>query len=205
MAKVKIGLRGLSAAQKIEKAKSVIATAEKSEAVDEKALPLAALEKAAAMLEKASEMAEFGDKRAVAAKKLCEKQTENAIRSAAYAAEQLSKGDPRIIRACGFEVRSTNNRSAPPGIPEKVTAKRREDTVGAVILKWQPVKNSKSYLVQMCAADHHNEHWETGSFTTRSRCVIDALKPGKVYRFRISAIGAKGIGPPSAEVSIMAA
>lgn len=205
MAKVKIGLRGLTVYQKLEKARSIEKAVTRTGEFDGGAFPLAELCKAANMLEKAIAMAEFGDKRAVAAKGLCEKQLETAIRGMGHAAEQLGKGDRKVIEACGFEVRSTNNRSAPLNRPEGLTAKRL-DTEGTVALKWSPVPNCKSYLVQMCTTDTRKKiNWQTGSYSTRSRCVIDALKPGTTYRFRILAIGAKGIGPPSATVSIMAA
>jgi hypothetical protein len=205
MAKVKIGLRGLNAYQKLEKARSIEQAVNRSSEIDANALPLGELCKAANMLEKAISMAEFGDKRAVAAKRLCAKNVEATIRSMAHAAEQLGKGDRKVIEACGFEVRSTNNRSAPLEQPEGLTAKRL-DTEGAVALKWSPVPNCKSYLVQMCTADTQKKiNWQTGSYSTRSKCVIDALRPGKTYRFRILAIGAKGIGPPSTTVRIMAA
>lgn len=205
MAKVKIGLRGLTVFQKLEKARQIEKAVNLNTEIDSTRLPLTELCKAAGMLEKAVAMAEFGDKRAVAAKQLCEKQVESTIRSMGQAAEQLGKGDRKVIEGCGFEVRSTNNRSAPLSQPKELAAKRLE-TEGAVALKWSPVQNCKSYLVQMCTEDSKKKiNWQTGSYSTRSKCVIDALKPGKVYRFRVLAIGAKGIGPPSATVSIMAA
>ena len=205
MAKVKIGLRGLTTAQKLEKAKRIIRKVASSEIPDKTTLPVSQLHKAANMLGKAIEMAEFGDKRAIAARKLCEKQVEQAIRKMAMAVEQVTEQDRRLIEAAGFELRSTNNRSQPLSKPESLTPKRLDDE-GSIGLKWRPVSNSKSYLVQTCTSTPNSKtNWQTSAYTTKSRCTIDNLKVGTRYWFRVKAIGAKGIGPPSTTASIVAA
>lgn len=203
MAKVKIGLRGLNTVQKLQKARHIVQAAEAQDGEVRNNLPVNELDKAVEMLEKAAEMAEFGDKRAIAARQLCERNLEEAIRQMANAVEQVTRGDRKAIESMGYEVRSTNNRARPIDKPAELAA-RRLDTEGAIALKWKPVANSKSYLVQTCAKGPNND-WQTSGFSTRSRCTIDALEPGKTYRFRVLAIGAKGIGPPSATIEIMAA
>ncbi len=205
MAKVKLGMRGLTTLQKLQKAKSVAEKVAQSARTDHARIPLAELLKAVNLLDKAITMAEFGDKRAIAARRLCEKELEKALRNMALAIEQNALGNPERITACGFEVRSSNNQSKPLEAPENLQAKRGEQE-GCILLRWQAVPNSKSYLVQTSTqAPDKNTTWQTSGFSTRSRCSIDALKPGTVHWFRVLAIGAKGIGPPSPTVSIMAA
>jgi hypothetical protein len=205
MAKVKIGLRGLTTQQKLDKARSIEQKLAVSQTVDKQVLPIGALVKAANMLEKAITMAEFGDKRALAARQMCEKYVEVAMRNVGVAIEHASGQNGNVIEACGYEVRSTNNRSTPITKPEGLEVKRLEKP-GSIVLKWNPVPNSKSYLVQTSTqAPNKNTNWQTSGFSTRSRCTLDALKLGTTYWFRILAIGAKGIGPPSASVKKMAA
>lgn len=205
MAKIKIGLRGLTTAQKLEKARNIEQKVTSLNDCDLSQLPTGELIKAANMLEKAITMAEFGDQRAIAARKLCEKQLDTAIRNMGHAIERLSKHSRTFIEACGFEVRSTNNRSEPLQAPEGLDVKRLE-IPGSVYIKWKPVTNSKNYLIQTSTKTPNKKtNWQTSGFSTRSRCTLDALKPGTTYWFRILAIGAKGIGPPSEAISIMAA
>lgn len=205
MAKIKIGLRGLTTAQKLEKARNIEQKVTSLNVPDLSQLPTGELIKAANMLEKAITMAEFGDQRAIAARKLCEKQLDTAIRNMGHAIERVSNHKRSVIEACGFEVRSTNNRSEPLQAPEGLDVKRLE-VPGSVYIKWKPVSNSKNYLIQTCTRSPNKKtNWQTSGFSTRSRCTLDALKPGTTYWFRILAIGAKGIGPPSEAISIMAA
>ncbi len=204
MNKVKTGLRGLNAAQKVIRAGAIAEAMRKSGAYKMNAPVLDELENGCEMLEKAIEMAEFGDKRALALRKLCEQKLVNQIRQVATLVNHVSKGDDSIIIASGFEVQKRNNQPLKMARPENLKCTRTESE-GTIVLSWKSVVNSKNYMVQLSEKPPKKDgDWMAKGFSTRSRLQIDGLKPGKKYWLRTIAIGAKGLGPPSEVMQIIA-
>jgi hypothetical protein len=204
MLKVKIGLRGLNPSEKIEKAKRVVAGMNSSKIYGENTELINDLTSACEALEKAMKMAEYGDRRAIGARNLCVKNLDAKLRQAASYVEAMSKGDKAEIERSGFELRKRNNQPSALTHPANFRIKRTENS-GELLLMWSPVRNSKNYLVQSTLKkDAKKSDWTTINYSTKSRCLIDNLKPGKTYYFRVLAIGAGGIGPPSSTEAIMA-
>jgi len=134
-------------------------------------------------LEKAIHMAEYGDRRAIAARNLYVKNLDAKLRQAASYVEAFSGGKKEVIEMAGFELRKRNNQPAELGHPENFRIKRTENT-GELKLIWSPVRNSKNYLVQICSKkEAKNTDWKTISYSTKSRCLVDNLEPGKTYYF----------------------
>lgn len=205
MQKVKLGLRGLSPAEKVLKAKKVESGIRRSKVLKENKKLTEELASARIALEKAIEMAAYGDRRAIAARNLCLKKLEEQLRKAAAFVDAYSNGSEEVIVATGFELRKRNNQPTKLKAPENFCLKRT-DKSGELILSWSPVSNSKNYLVQCChRKSPKKSDWLTIHYSTKSRCRITDLKPGKTYQFRVLAIGAGGIGPPSRTEAIMAA
>jgi len=205
MQKVKLGLRGLSLEAKVKKAKKVESGIRQSSVLNKNKQLTKDLASARAALEKAMAMSAYGDRRALGVRNLCLKKLEEEIRKAAAYVNAYSHGDESIILASGFELRKRNNRPAKLKAPDNFRVKRTEAS-GELILSWSPVTNSKNYLVQCChRKSPKKSDWLTISYSTKSRCVLTDLKPGKTYYFRVLAIGAGGIGPPSRTEAIMAA
>lgn len=204
MTKIKIGLRDLNCEEKVVMAK-IIASGLKSvaEFKNNKEL-IGELSKSGKSLRQALEMASFGDKRAIGARNLCEKQLDSIIRKAAAFVNHESNGCDKLIASAGFELRKRNNKPAELESPEGLKIKRTEKS-GELKLNWKPVKNSRNYLVQFTAKKPTKKtDWET-LYSTRSGCFLNALIPGKIYRIRILAVGAKGVSEPGEMIEIMAA
>lgn len=204
MSKIKIGLRDLKCEEKVVMAK-ILESGLKSvaEFKNNKEL-ISELSKSGKSLRQAIEMASFGDKRAIGARKLCEQQLDSIIRKAAAFVNHESNGNDDLITAAGFELRKRNNKSSELHSPEGLKIKRTEKS-GELKLNWKPVKNSRNYLVQYTAKKPTKKNdWET-LFSTRSVCLLNTLTPGKIYRIRIFAVGAKGVSEPSEMAEIMAA
>ncbi|MCH2215525.1 MAG: fibronectin type III domain-containing protein [Flavobacteriales bacterium] len=205
MLKVKIGLRGLNPNEKVEKAQRVASGMSESTVYSKNRKLIEELISAQIALSKAIEMAEYGDRRAIAARNLCVKNLDAKLRQAASYVEAFSNGNREEVEKSGFELRKRNNQPKPLANPDNFRIKRT-DNEGELILSWSPVKNSKNYLVQSCTNESEKDrNWMTISYSTKSRCLVDNLEPGKRYYFRVLAIGAGGIGPPSTTESIMAA
>lgn len=154
-------------------------------------------------LEKAIELAEYGDKRALAARNLCEKDLDEKIRKLAGFVNVEAGGDETLIQAAGFELRRRNNQPKPMTPPLSPNLKRTE-TSGEIALQWKPVPNSKNYFIEISPADKPVKNWKTTTYSTKSRCVIDGLNPGAKYIVRVRAIGAHGVGPPSESLEFIA-
>ncbi len=205
MQKVKIGLRGLTLTDKVQKAIQVESGIRKCKVLGNNKDLITELTSARESLEKAMEMAAYGDRRAIAARNLCLKRMEEKLRKAAAYVDAFSNGDEELIRNAGFELRKKNNQPTPLKHPGNFRIKRTEVS-GELTLTWSPVTNAKNYLVQSCRKKSPRKaDWLTIHYSTRSRCTITDLKPGKTYYFRVLAIGAGGIGPPSSIEAIMAA
>lgn len=205
MLKVKIGLRGLKPSEKLEKAQRVVSGLRKSKIYGKNKKLIEDLASAKSALEKAIEMAEYGDRRAIGARNLCVKNVDTKLRQAAAYVEAFSGGMKEEIELAGFELRKRNNQPTPLKFPDNFRIRRTENS-GELILIWSPVKNSKNYLVQNSLKKGAIEKdWTTISYSTKSRCTVDNLELGKTYYFRVLAIGAGGIGPPSRIEVIMAA
>lgn len=77
---------------------------------------------------------------------------------------------------------------------------------GTMIAKASPVKGGRSYDVEDCEGDPSIEsNWKhIATSVLCSKMEIKGLTPGTIYWFRVKAIGAKGLGPASSYVSLMA-
>lgn len=204
MNKIKIGLRDLKCPDKIALALRIQTGLEETDALQGGTELIEELEKSRTLLEKAIEISAFGDRRAIASRNLLEKQINNVIRKAAAFVIHQSNGDESLIIAAGFELRKRNNKPSELTKPEGLKIERTENS-GQLKLNWNPVKNSRNYMVQFGLKIPSKETtWDT-HFSTRSTCVIDALKPGKIYHIRILAVGSKGVSQPSEVIEIMAA
>ena len=78
--------------------------------------------------------------------------------------------------------------SAPAGLTAHVSS-----LSGVIDLDWERVHGSNLYTVDINETDSNEEStWSPVYATTKSKCSITALEPGKFYRFRVRANGAAG-------------
>lgn len=99
--------------------------------------------------------------------------------------------DLAILLSSGFEAASTNRTSEQLPPPAYVTAKN--GLTGQALLSVKPVKNSRGYEPQYSLVDEttgSSGQWESATFATGSRNIpINNLVPGKLYIFRVRALG----------------
>lgn len=205
MIKVKTGLRGKNVFEKLAFADKLAERLKSNIELSGSEEHLRELERAITALEKAIEMAVYGDRRAINARKLCEEQVETAIKRLALTVDRESINDDRIIEVLGFEKRKRNNRPQKLSPPSNLTLERSE-TEGEIIAKWSGVKNSRSYIVDIRSRDSKSRQaWKSAGFTTRRKFAVSELTAGKRYWVRVRAVGALGVSKPSEIKQIMAA
>ena len=111
----------------------------------------------------------------------------------------VANGVESIITSAGFSARALPTPTNDLPQVENLRATVGDDT-GEVDLAWDGnIKGKRGFLVEW------REHvdtavWGGGKFVTASKCTVDGLTPGKVYAFRVRALGPKEIvGPWSDE------
>jgi len=62
---------------------------------------------------------------------------------------------------------------------------------GEVYLQWDSIKGTERYVVQK-AGHASKKVWKHVDIVTVSRCVIEGLKSGKEYLFRVAAVKRNG-------------
>lgn len=199
MIKVKTGLRGKNAEQKLKMAKHILKQLESSGEISENLIRDLKLN--IRSLKLAIDQAAFGDRRKIAVRKAEESLLSATIRRIALEVNQWAKGNEEIIRKAGFEIRKANNKPKPLHPPVEVKYKRTNRD-GEIWISWKPVPNSRSYVVEY--REIGRSKWKS-EFTTRSRIRFEELTPGKQFEVRVKAIGAKGLSKSSSICRFMAA
>lgn len=119
--------------------------------------------------------------------------------------QTASNGNRNVIISSGLNVRST---PTPVGIlpPPVNLLIELNGTPGLMLLSWGRVPYARSYVIQCSPADTMERVWSPFKTSSSARLRADGLTLGKVYAFRIAAIGGStGQSDWSAEVVRMAA
>jgi len=72
-------------------------------------------------------------------------------------------------------------------------------------LSWKRVEHARMYEVQCVDAIGENATWTAVLVSSKTRVRLSELDPGKMYAFRVVALGRIGQGPTSAPVQRRAA
>lgn len=75
------------------------------------------------------------------------------------------------------------------------------DSNGEIDLQWEPSKDSKYYVLEMCVNKNRNHGWKTIDIVSRSSYKVTGLKENATYRFRVAGVTSKGQGDWSIEIS----
>lgn len=186
---IKINFAGLSPAEKIHKAGSIVDLMDGNPLFPNPTPTLAEVRTLIDELESASQDALYGGTDRISLANVCAKKLNVAITGLGGYVLGVSKGDPQVILASGFELRSIPSASKPVGDPDAPVVKpgRLE---GEVKLSWNPVAGARSYSVRM--SKDNGATWEDCGKFTRSRIVIPGLESGTRPWFQVSAFGTLG-------------
>lgn len=75
------------------------------------------------------------------------------------------------------------------------------DNEGEIDLQWEPSKNSKYYVLEMCIKHNGNNKWKTVDMVSKSSYRVTGLKKSVIYMFRVAGVNTKGQGSWSKEIS----
>ena len=69
------------------------------------------------------------------------------------------------------------------------------DSAGEGDLNWQPVRNSKNFIVEMSPDPVTATSWVQAGLPTKSKFTVTGLTSGVKYWFRVATVGTQGPGP----------
>lgn len=132
-------------------------------------------------------------------------QLDSYLNARAAYVQSASNGNTNVIITSGFQVR--NARTPVGELPFPTDLKLEPGgALGVMFLSWTPVTKARGYNIQWSFADTLERNWQPYETTTQARYKCTELELGKVYAFRIAAIGGTtGQSDWSAEVVRMAA
>lgn len=116
----------------------------------------------------------------------------------------VSAGDVDKAVSSGFELAKTPEPATTLTAPVELTATASEYE-GCVDLRWKPVAHARMYEVQLQDATDPAAKWQVALVSSRARTRIAGLESGKLYAFRVVAMGRIGQGPASQVVERRAA
>ncbi len=197
--KIKLGLRELDSRLKAQKAKEIISRLESNPMFPTPEPALLEIMELVDMMELKSREIELERERAhkisIEAKKT-ESELDKKLWQLAMYVENAAKGNKELIKKAGLDVRADPK---PLGIPGKVTLLSLKETglPGELKLVWSRIPGARVYNVELRA--NKNLRWQLYDSTTRTRTVIEHLRSGNQYHFRVQAVGSAGKGEFSEE------
>jgi len=196
IAKVKLGLKGMTVGDRIKFGKNVVVQMTGNPNFT---TPVPALVDVTAKITAAETAVGNAEATRTAAKTATEllddaaKAMDLVLTQAALYVENISAGDVAKILSSGMSVKDTG---APVGqllAPQNLYAEVGGGD-GEVDLNWKPVLGAKSYLIQMTTDPNVPDSWAFKKNATDSFTAITGLTSGTKYWFRVAAVGAAGQG-----------
>ncbi|NNC95139.1 MAG: fibronectin type III domain-containing protein [Chitinophagales bacterium] len=191
MAKVKLGFKNMSIANKIHVAESIVKKMTDNPNFSE---PLPSLENVKRNINNfrnAVEDAMDGSRSKKAEQREMEKVLDACVTRLAEYVQVASRGNEKIILSSGMGVRKAPSRIGKLEAPNKIVATYGKSE-GEIEVKWKRVYGSKAYIIEITNHPDKDESWRVCGQSTKSKYVISNLKSGSKYYIRVSALGAAG-------------
>jgi Fibronectin type III domain len=194
MAKPKLLLSKLTISEKIQLAKTIHQSINNNTNFPTPTPTLADLKQGIEDLEKAVTAAqearkiaeEKTDKQAQSMKVL-----ETILNNMALYVQQESGGSKDKILSAGMKVAEAKKTAISIGQVMDLAAKEGTKTQ-EIALTWTSVKGAKSYIIE--CSEGNSENYQMKAVSTKGNAVVDNLKSGVQYWFRVYAVGASGKG-----------
>lgn len=206
MNRIRTDLAGLKPADLLQKARRITTEMAGNAHFPEPVPSLASVTAEADLLQQWIRESQFGDRRAIEQRRTHEARLVKLLRLLAHYVSLMADGDAGVLMSSGFAVRRKAESSSQLGIPVNVRAERTTFS-GKVRVAWEGVAHARMYIVEkkVATGGDPNEGWEHVAATTKTRCEVTNLEPGKQYLFRVHSVGTRAKGPYSDVALVMAA
>lgn len=196
MAKVKIGMSGLSIPQKIERSRSIQNSIAGNANFPTPNPTLAIVKTATDALDAAFQEAIHHDSVKVQLRDMRLKEMQAIINQLAAYIQNASEGDAEKILSSGFDVVSRGNPLPPLQMVLNLRLESGSNST-KILAHWDRVVGAKIYVVEMTEDPLVDENFKAAGTSSKTRFEFTNLMPGKKYWVRVAGIGKDGIGPYS--------
>ena len=145
----------------------------------------------------AAAAAESSYKAAINARDSAEAEWDLKMTARAGNCEAVTPNDLVALSTTGLPLRTTPGPIGPMPPPSNLRASMSE-MEGQINLAWDTVHGASSYIVD-CKEHDTPQPWQQVKVVKQSHCTSTDHTPGKVYAFRVRALGTDGEGPWSDE------
>ena len=202
---VKLGLTGLTSTALVEKGRNHVTMLNGNVTYISLAAQLPVITLACDELDTANQEILFnGGKLAFEDKREKETMVRDLLSTLGEQVQVISAGDKAKILSAGYEVRKNPEPINTLEQPQDMRA-RLSGFSGKVSLDWEVVHGAKYYQVWMVTGDPLTGTWQLVGVSTKTRHMVDNLKPGTFYSFRVNAVGARAESIYSDAATLMAA
>jgi len=105
--------------------------------------------------------------------------------------ESVAGRSETIITSAGMETKSVRSSPTLPSAPQGASAAAGEHD-GEIIGSWSPVSKARSYIGESSLDPANATSWTHVGIATSASKIINGLKTGTRYWFRVAAVGAGG-------------
>jgi hypothetical protein len=192
MKKVKLELQKMTIPEKMQKTKTVITKMTGNTNFTTPIPSLTSVTAAINKLELSYEAALDGGKTKKAIVRVDEASLDTLMSQLGAYIQDITLGDELKILSSGLEV--AKKPSPPQDLTTPINLRLNKISVeGEVNLKWNPIKNAKSYMIQSTSTPQVETSWDTFAVSTKASHKANNLESQSIIWFRIAALGAKGI------------
>jgi len=205
MRTVKSGLRGLRTLEKVAHTRKVVVGLTGNAAFSAPTPSMAVVTTACDNLETAYNEALGGSTAQREVRWQREKELDTLVAQLCLYVNTAAAGDRAVAATSNFPLIKVPQSFGPLPAPQNAHARLTEFT-GDVDLKWDSVDGSRYYHVYMTEGDPSvATGWTLLGISSRTQFIASNLESGKLYTFRITAIGTEGEGAASDVVQKRAA
>ena len=200
MAKVKVGMSTMDVPMKLEHAEKIANSITGNASFVEPYPTVAAVTESIGLLRNAYQESLGGSSISIAAVALREKELDFMMNQWSAYVQNVSNGNPEIIRSSGFDIRNESKVVREVTQPQALKA-IMSPYPGQAVLKWKAVEGKKSYFVEKSLDGSTN--WIQCGTCTVPTIEIDGLPSTTYLWFRVFAIGSLGTSPASDAVKAL--
>lgn len=193
--KVKLNLRNLSIAAKVNKAKQMVAAISNNPNFPNPSPSPAVV--TAVITKTETKLAEQDSAQQLAKLKTmevneCEDELDGVMNQLAAHVDSVAGGDEAKILSAGLDTRAAATSTTEPPPPPRALDATVGDREGELDASWDTVAGSKSYIIETSEDPPTPTSWKHAGVSTKSRFTIAGLPSGKRYWIRVAAINTAG-------------
>lgn len=125
-----------------------------------------------------------------------EKNFSGKMRQVANHVESESDFDASKMQSAGFELKSKTGVKKNTMVMTMIKEVKDINLAGCLQVRWKRIPNAVTYNVSVTTDVNSEESWRIVKSVRKSNCVVEGLRSGTSYWFRVSVVSAAGTSSP---------